>query len=81
MPEGTKLVFYSNITFFENNNQTLPLGMDISQEGLINLDSYNLKLRDKDEFNINIAKDEFNNLVKKVKVYEYNLEPKQIKEG
>ncbi|MGN1300556.1 MAG: hypothetical protein ACI4VC_04350, partial [Clostridia bacterium] len=71
----------SNITFFENNNQTLPLGMDISQEGLINLDSYNLKLRDKDEFNINIAKDEFNNLVKKVKVYEYNLEPKQIKEG
>ena len=81
VPEGTKLVFYSNITFFENNNQTLPLGMDISQEGLINLDSYNLKLRDKDEFNINIAKDEFNNLVKKVKVYEYNLEPKQIKEG
>ena len=25
IPEGTKLVFYSNITFFENNNKTLPL--------------------------------------------------------
>ena len=73
VPENTKLVFYSNITFFENNNQTLPLGMDVSQESLINMDMYNLELKDKDEFNINIFKDEFNNFVKKVKVYEYNL--------
>ena len=73
VPENTKLVFYSNITFFENNNQTLPLGMDISQEGLINMDLYNLELKDKCEFNINIFKDEFKNFVKKVKVYEYNL--------
>ena len=76
VPENTKLVFYSNITFFENNNQTLPLGMDISQEGLINMDMYELELKDKDEFNINIFKDEFNNFVKKVKVYEYNLKQK-----
>ena len=76
VPENTKLVFYSNITFFENNNQTLPLGMDVSQESLINMDMYNLELKDKDEFNINIFKDEFNNFVKKVKVYEYNLTPK-----
>lgn len=79
IPENTKLVFYSNITFFENNNQTLPLGMDISQEGLINMDLYDLELKEKDEFNINIAKDEFNCFVKKVKVYEYNLTPKRIK--
>ena len=56
VPENTKLVFYSNITFFENNNQTLPLGMDISQEGLINMDKYKLELKGKDEFNINIFK-------------------------
>ena len=73
VPEGTKLVFYSNITFFENNNKTLPLGMDISQESLINMDLYNLELVNKDEFNINIFKDEFNSFVKNVKVYEYNL--------
>ena len=77
VPEGTKLVFYSNITFFENNNQTLPLGMDISQEGLINMDLYSLELKNKDEFNINIAKDEFNSFVKKVKVYEYDIKQKQ----
>lgn len=73
VPENTKLIFYSNITFFENNNKTLPLGMDISQESLINMDLYNLELKSKDEFNINIFKDEFENFVKKVKVYEYDL--------
>lgn len=78
VPENTKLVFYSNITFFENNNQTLPLGMDIAQESLINMDLYNLELKDKSEFNINIFKDEFENFVKKVKVYEYDLKEKRI---
>ena len=76
VPENTKLVFYSNITFFENNNQTLPLGMDISQEGLINMDVYKLELKAKDSFNINIEKDDFTNLVKKVIVYEYELKVK-----
>ena len=37
------------------------------------MDLYNLELKDKCEFNINIFKDEFKNFVKKVKVYEYNL--------
>lgn len=76
VPENTRLIFYSNITFFENNNKTLPLGMDISQESLINMDLYNLELSKKEEFNINIFKDEFTNFVKKVKVYEYNLKAK-----
>ena len=47
--------------------------MDISQEGLINMDKYKLELKGKDEFNINIFKNEFDNFVKNVKVYEYNL--------
>lgn len=76
VPENTKLVFYTNITFFENNNQTLPLGMDVSQESLINMDLYDLELKNKDEFNINFFKDEFTNFVKKVNVYEYDLKSK-----
>ena len=76
VPENTKLIFYTNITFFENNNKTLPLGMDISQESLINMDLYNLELKNKEEFNINIQKNKFDNFVKKVKVYEYNLKTK-----
>lgn len=79
VPENTKLVFYTNITFFENNNQTLPLGMDVSQESLINMDLYDLELKNKDEFNINFFKDEFTNFVKKVNVYEYDLKNKNKK--
>lgn len=79
VPENTKLVFYTNITFFENNNQTLPLGMDVSQESLINMDLYDLELKNKDEFNINFFKDEFTNFVKKVNVYEYDLKSKNKK--
>lgn len=73
VPENTKLMFFSNIAFYENDNHTLPLGMDVSQEILINLDLYTLELKNKTEFNINISKDEFTNYVKNVKVYEYNL--------
>lgn len=79
VPENTKLVFYTNITFFENNNQTLPLGMDVSQESLINMDLYDLELKNKDEFNINFFKNEFTNFVKKVNVYEYDLKSKNKK--
>ena len=71
--KGMEALFYSNIIFYENNNQTLPLGMDVSQEALINMDLYRLELVDSEEFNINMFKDEFENYVKKVKVYEYNL--------
>lgn len=73
VPENTKLMFFSNIAFYENDNHTLPLGMDVSQEILINLDLYTLELKNKTEFNMNISKDEFTNYVKNVKVYEYNL--------
>lgn len=73
VPENTKLMFFSNIAFYENDNHTLPLGMDVSQEILINLDLYTLELKNKTEFNMNISKDEFTNYVKNIKVYEYNL--------
>ena len=79
IPEKTKLIFYSNIIFYENNNETLPLGMDISQETLINMDLYSLELKNKDEFNVNIEdKKEMNNCLKNVKVYEYDLKEKPI---
>lgn len=76
IPEKTKLVFYSNIIFYENNNNTLPLGMDVSQEVLIDMNLYNLDLKSKDEFDINICKDEFTHFIRKVKVYEYDINAK-----
>lgn len=71
--EGTNLIFYSNIIFYENTNGTLPIGMDISQETLINMDLYNLKLKNRHEFNINVFENEFTAYVKEIAVFEYDL--------
>lgn len=71
--EGTNLIFYSNIVFYENTNGTLPLGMDISQEILINMDLYELELKDRHEFNINVPEDEFTSFVREIAVFEYEL--------
>lgn len=71
--EGTNLIFYSNIVFYENTNGTLPLGMDISQETLINMDLYNLELKNRQEFNINVCEDEFKAYVREIAVFEYDL--------
>ncbi len=76
IPEGTNLIFYTNIVFFENNNDTLPLGMDISQETLIDLDAYNIEIKDKEQFNINVCS-EFDRIIRKVNVFEYNLTEKK----
>lgn len=73
IPEKTNIIFYTNIVFFENNNQTLPLGMDISQETLLNLDLYNLELKNREEFNLNVLKNEFDVDIKKINVYEYDI--------
>ena len=75
VPEKTHLIFYSNIVFFENKNQTLPLGMDISQETLINMDMYRLELKDKEEFNINVFYNTLIPTIQKIIVYEYNIIP------
>ena len=80
VPEDTKLVFYSNIVFYENTNGTLPLGMDISQETLINMDLYDLELKNMQEFNINVCQDEFKASVRQVTVFEYNLISKEEKD-
>lgn len=77
VPENTNIIFYTNIIFFQNNNETLPLGMDISQETLIDLDMYNLELKDKEEFNIVVCKNEFDAFLRNVKVYEYDIKEKK----
>ena len=77
IPEKTNLIFYTNIIFYENNNRTLPLGMDVSQEVLINLNNQKLTLKNKDEFSIIVFRNEFDHFVRKVLVYEYDIESKE----
>lgn len=77
LKENMPIVFYSNIMFFDNLNQTLPSGMDITEKVLINLKKYDLKLVSRKDFNINFIKDEFENQIKSIQLYEYDVEIKQ----
>lgn len=74
--ENMPVIFYSNIMYYDNLNETLPVGMDISNEVLIDLSKFDTKLISRKDFNISLPKDKFKNEVKTIQVYEYNLERK-----
>lgn len=76
IPEKAKAIFYSNIMFYDNKNKTLPLGMDVEQEVLLNLDCINIELIKKDTFWINEKKSPLESKVKQISVYEYDIQEK-----
>ena len=72
-------IFYTNIMFYDNFNKTLPLGMDLQKKVLLDLKEFELKLVSRKDFNINFLKDEYNNIIRKIEVYEYDIIRKEIK--
>ena len=48
--EEMPLLYYTNIIYYDNTNQTLPEGMDLSTEVLIDCDRFKFKLINKDKF-------------------------------
>lgn len=78
--EGLPLLYYSNIIFYDNNNQTLPLGMDLSSSVLIDCKKLEFKLIGKNKFRTNNYFTESKNLIlpksKDVFVYEYDVDLK-----
>lgn len=74
--ENMPVIFYSNIMFYENLNKTLPEGMDIETEVLLDLQKYEMKLVSRKDFNMNFLENEFENKVKTIEVYEYDIERK-----
>lgn len=75
--EGMNAIFYSNIMFYDNLNQTLPLGMDISTQMLFNMKEYEFKLVSRKDFNMNFLENEFQNEIKTIQVYEYDIEERK----
>ena len=71
--EAMPTLYYSNIILFENTNQTLPLGMNLSDEVLVDLSKYKLEETNKEEFKINYLQDEYTNRIIKVHCIEYNV--------
>ena len=72
--ENTPAVFYTNIMFYDNFNKTLPVGMDLSTEVLLDTNKLNLKFVKEDNFYVNYKMNEFDFDTKEIVVYEYNTE-------
>lgn len=75
--ENMPVIFYSNIMFYENLNQTLPEGMDVKTEVLIDLQKYEIKLVGRKDVNRNFLEDEFTAKVKTIQIYEYDIQRKE----
>jgi len=75
--EDMLVIFYSNIMFYGNFNNTLPEGMDISTEALLDLSQYDIKLVSRKDFKMNFIENEFENKIKTVQVYEYDIQRKE----
>ena len=74
LKEKMPALFYTNIMFYDNLNKTLPSGIDIETEALLDLSKFELKLIARKDFNINCIAGEFENQIKRIELYEYELE-------
>lgn len=72
--ENTPAIFYTNIMFYDNFNKTLPVGMNLSSEVLIDVSKLKLKYVKEENFYINYKVNEFDINTKQVQVYEYEIE-------
>lgn len=77
LQEGVPILFYSNIIFYENFNKTLPIGMDLSTEVLLDLNQLEMEKINENEFNYNVKRNEFDYEIRKIKVIEYNVKKKK----
>lgn len=73
LKEDTKVVYLSNIIYYDNYNKTLPIGMNISDKCLLNLEKYKMKEIGKENFRISKLEDEFKIKTKEICLYEYEL--------
>ncbi len=75
--ENTPAIFYTNIMFYDNFNKTLPIGMNLSTEVLIDINKLDLKYIKEDSFYMNYKLNEYEYGTKKIFVYEYEADLKK----
>ena len=82
--EGIPLLYYSNISLYDNNSQTLPEGMNLSTNVLIDCQKFDFKQISKTKFRTNNYFNEKDNLIwpksKDILVFEYEVSLKKDKE-
>ena len=75
LPKDAPLIYDTNITQYDNFNQTLPVGMDVTTQVLVNLEDYKLTNKQEKQIRINYQEDEFTNRVIEVQVVDYEATP------
>lgn len=74
--EGTKGIGFTNSIFYDNQNKTLPVGMDLSTKMIVDTSSLHLKLIDKQSFKVICFRDDddFSHIdIKDVEAFEYEI--------
>lgn len=71
--EKTKGIALTNIAYYNNNNKTLPLGMNITDKILVDMSKLDLELKKQKLFRINQEVDELRVETKIICVYEYEV--------
>ena len=75
--EKMSMLYYTNIMYYDNFNKTLPVGMDVDNDVLINLDNFEIKPSKKDYFRINHKIDDFTNKIISVQATVYDIKRKK----
>ncbi len=75
IPKDSNAVFYTNIIYYENQNKTLPLGMDVNKKILLDLSQYKLEevLREKIVVNKYFNNINENKIFKNINLIEYDI--------
>lgn len=78
LPKTFPLLYYTNIIYYDNLNKTLPLGMDIDTNVLIDLKKYKLKIKIEKDFKINYQPDIFTNKIINIHAIEYEIASERV---
>ena len=71
-------IYVTNSMYYDNYNQTLPLGMEIDDLVLLDNEKYTFKEKSTSSFRINNIKDELTVKTRQITVVEYDLIEKEI---
>lgn len=73
LKHGVPAIYFSNIIYYDNTNKTLPLGLNISDKVLVDMQDFNLIPKKQKLFRINQEVDEFNVKPEIVCLHDYDL--------
>ncbi|MCI9087571.1 MAG: hypothetical protein HFJ32_03330 [Clostridia bacterium] len=75
LPKDAPLIYDTNIIQYDNFNQTLPIGMNVTTQVLVNLEEYKLVNKKERQIRINYQVDEYVSRVVEVQVVNYEATP------